>query len=84
MFPLLFIPFQSDSGQDGSGSDPGSQDALPACYDLRCSEEFGNGAMNVTISQKLGIGEPTYNVTISTVKVSYYYHGELHYRDELR
>mgnify|MGYP007015624904 CR=1 FL=1 len=26
--------------------------------------------MNVTISQKLGIGEPTYNVTISTVKVS--------------
>ena len=57
MFPLLFIPFQSDSGQDGFGSDPGSQDALPACYDLRCSEEFGNGAMNVTISQKLGIGE---------------------------
>ena len=29
--------------------------------------------MNVTISQKLGIGEPTYNVTICTVKVSHYY-----------
>ena len=70
MFPLLFIPFQSEPGPEGSRGDTGAQDSLPACYDLRCSEEFGNGAMNVTITQKLNIGEPTYNVTISTVKVS--------------
>ena len=77
MFPLLFIPFQSDSGSDDPGGDLGSGESLPACYDLRCSEEFGNGAMNVTITQRLNIGEPTYNVTISTVKVS----TELSYAD---
>ena len=49
MFPLLFIPFKSDS--DGQGGDPGCEVSLPACYDLRCSEDFGSGAMNVTITQ---------------------------------
>ena len=62
MYPLLFLPFQSDKSSDQLNN-------LPVSYDLKCSEEFGCGAMNVTIYQKINIGEPTYNVTINTVKV---------------
>ena len=63
MFPLLFMPFQAgDAGVD-------QLDNLPLCYDLKCSEEFGVGAMNVSIQEKINIREPIYNVSINTVKV---------------
>ena len=63
MFPLLFMPFQAgDTGVD-------QLDNLPLCYDLKCSEEFGVGAMNVSIQEKINIREPVYNVSINTVKV---------------
>ena len=47
MFPLLFIP-GSGSGECAAAT---SGQQLATCYDLRCSEEFGCGASNVTIQQ---------------------------------
>ena len=55
MFPLLFMPFQAGDGAAGSGSD--KLDNLPLSYDLKCSEEFGVGAMNVSIQEKINIRE---------------------------
>ena len=45
MFPLLFIPGSGECAAATSGQQ------LATCYDLRCSEEFGCGASNVTIQQ---------------------------------
>ena len=45
MFPLLFIPGSGECAAATSGQQ------LTTCYDLRCSEEFGCGASNVTIQQ---------------------------------
>ena len=43
---------------------------LPVSYDLKCSDTFGQGAMNITISEKMKIGkEPVYKVSLTTVKV---------------
>ena len=64
MFPLLFIPGAETGGDDHDDED--------VSYDLKCSEEFGSGAMNVTIvrtPEKRNIVEPVYNITINTVKV---------------
>ena len=62
MDPLLFMPFNSDSQE--------YLENLPVSYDLKCSETFGQGAMNITISEKMKIGvEPVYNVSLTTVKV---------------
>ena len=63
------MPFQAGDGAAGSGSD--KLDNLPLSYDLKCSEEFGVGAMNVSIQEKINIREPTYNVSINTVKVGH-------------
>ena len=59
MFPLLFMPFPT----------PSTDQTDDVSYDLKCSEEFGCGGMNVTLMMKMRIGEPSYNVTINTVKV---------------
>ena len=62
MDPLLFMPFNSDSQE--------YLENLPVSYDLKCSETFGQGAMNITILEKTKIGkEPVYNVSLTTVKV---------------
>lgn len=63
MFPLLFIPGDTTNSKDTPIS--------PVSYDLKCSEEFGCGAMNVTINvlEKRNVGEPVYGVTVNTVKV---------------
>ena len=62
MYPLLFMPFSSDSKE--------YLEDLPVSYDLKCSETFGEGAMNVTISEARRIGgEPVYSVAITSVKV---------------
>ena len=63
MFPLLFIPGDTASSKD--------TDIAPVSYDLKCSEEFGCGAMSVSISvlDKRNVGEPVYSVTVNTVKV---------------
>ena len=45
MFPLLFIPGSGECAAATSGQQ------LTTCYDLRCSEEFGCGASNLTIQQ---------------------------------
>ena len=62
MDPLLFMPFNSDCQEYLLD--------LPVSYDLKCSETFGQGAMNITISEKMKIGkEPVYKVSLTTVKV---------------
>ena len=42
MYPLLFMPFNSDSQE--------YLDNLPVSYDLKCSETFGEGGRNIRIS----------------------------------
>ena len=62
MFPLLFMPFNSDSQE--------YLENLPVSYDLKSSQSGGQGAMNITITEKRRIGrEPLYSVTINSVKV---------------
>ena len=60
MFPLLFIP-GSGSGECAAAT---SGQQLTTCYDLRCSEEFGCGASNVTI-QQVKVGWRTVELQLS-------------------
>ena len=59
MFPLLFIPGDTSTGEP---------QLTPVSYDLKCSEEFGCGAMNVTINvlDKRAVGEQVYGVSVNT------------------